>query len=455
MNKVSKDDLLKLINNFEQETWKYPQSDKLDEAIDYMYRISAEIKKTENINIEKTSRILSSYLGLMKYKFGFEGMIIKQTPELSELAELINNTPLGFSEDTINYFNNISSRYNMYLSNIKNLDYLNIEMSIENEGVYLALESLKSLITNEKYRQLIQETSINEILIDYVKLLNNKTTLKTCEKKYDELIKLIWQKSLSNGIGEEFKVLFSNISGGDLFEQANNLINRPNQNSCSMITSKFVGTYGSDTRKIGFIYPNTSNIIMACSNNLGSNVVGDGVTNKENGTSLITPEVLEHEGIKKAKLKGEDVFSNHSYNEVLVNGMPCGIVIIGLGENDLNIDYENAKALSECLNLPLYSIDLMSLKNEITDKDKMYVAFHSILSYYGISSSEISNIAKSNVDLSNIYSIIEKEKDNIFNMFIQLKSSNKLNKENMNLMMSNLLSSYDIGYDIQITNKSI
>lgn len=77
MNKVSKDDLLKLINNFEQETWKYPQSDKLDEAIDYMYRISAEIKKTENINIEKTSRILSSYLGLMKYKFGFEGMIIK------------------------------------------------------------------------------------------------------------------------------------------------------------------------------------------------------------------------------------------------------------------------------------------------------------------------------------------------------------------------------------------
>lgn len=343
----------------------------------------------------------------------------------------------------------------MYLSNIKNLDHLNIEMSIENEGVYLALESLKSLITNEKYRQLIQETSINEILIDYVKLLNNKTTLKTCEKKYDELIKLIWQKSLSNGIGEEFKVLFSNISGGDLFEQANNLINRPNQNSCSMITSKFVGTYGSDTRKIGFIYPNTSNIIMACSNDLGSNVFGDGVTNKENGTSLITPEVLEHEGIKKAKLKGEDVFSNHSYNEVLVNGMPCGIVIIGLGENDLNIDYENAKALSECLNLPLYSIDLMSLKNEITDKDKMYVAFHSILSYYGISSSEISNIAKSNVDLSNIYSIIEKEKDNIFNMFIQLKSSNKLNKENMNLMMSNLLSSYDIGYDIQITNKSI
>lgn len=343
----------------------------------------------------------------------------------------------------------------MYLSNIKNLDHLNIEKSIENEGVYLALESLKSLITNERYRHLIQGMSINDILIDYVKLLNNKTTLNACEKKYAELIKQIWQKSLSNSIEEEFKVLFSNISGGDLFEQANNLINRTNQNSCSMITSKFVGTYGSETRKIGFIYPNTSEIIMASSSDLASNVFGDGITNKENGTTLITPDVLECEGIRKTQKNGEDVFNNHNYNEVLVRGKPCGIVIIGLGEKDLNIDYENAKALSEYLNLPLYSIDLMSLKNEITDKDKMYVAFHSILTYYGISSSVISNIAKTNVDLSNLYSIMEQKKDEIFNIFIQLKTSNNLSKENMNLMMSNLLSSYDIRNDTQITHKSI
>lgn len=60
--------------------------------------------------------------------------------------------------------------------------------------------------------------------------------------------------------------------------------------------------------------------------------------------------------------KGEDLYSSRCYNEILVNAKPCGIVIIGLGEKDLNIDYYDAKMLSLEMNLPLYYIDTMKYK---------------------------------------------------------------------------------------------
>ena len=70
-----------------------------------------------------------------------------------------------------------------------------------------------------------------------------------------------------------------------------------------MITSNFIGVYGGDHRRIGFIYPKDSNIIMASAYDLCSNVFGEGVRNKEKGTSLATPEVLERIGIERAKEK--------------------------------------------------------------------------------------------------------------------------------------------------------
>lgn len=127
---------------------------------------------------------------------------------------------------------------------------------------------------------------------------------------------------------EKFRVLFSNISGGSLRQQAETLINRPNQSSCSMISSDFIATYGSDTRKIGFIYPSNSEIIMASAYDLGSNVFGSGLVNQEKGTILATPDVIENIGKVRAKQKNEDMYSSSCYNEILVNAKPCGILLL-------------------------------------------------------------------------------------------------------------------------------
>ena len=139
--------------------------------------------------------------------------------------------------------------------------------------------------------------------IDCVKLNNGVTDIRTLEQKYKGIINRIWEQSISTkeDANGNFRFLFSNISGGDLRNHADLLINRPNQSSCSMISSDFIATYGSNSRKIGFMYPNNSEFIMTSAYDLGSNVFGDGIVNKEKGTLLATPEVIERIGSEYAK----------------------------------------------------------------------------------------------------------------------------------------------------------
>lgn len=57
------------------------------------------------------------------------------------------------------------------------------------------------------------------------------------------------------------------------------------------------------------------------------------------------------------KVRAEDLYSFSCYNEILVNAKPCGIVVLGLSEKDLNIDYQEAQMHSLEMNLPIYYID--------------------------------------------------------------------------------------------------
>ena len=306
------------------------------------------------------------------------------------------------------------------------------------EGLYLAVESLKSLITNDEYRQLLNSDQINEIYTDCVKLNTGVVNIRTIESKYKDLIKQIWEKSLSNKIYDDgkFRVLFSNISGGNLKETANLLINRPNQSSCSMISSDFIATYGSETRKIGFIYPNNSEIMMASAYDLGSNVFGTGSVNQEKGTILATPEVIEKIGKLRATQQGQELYSSNCYNEILVNAKPCGIVVLGLGEKDLNIDYHDAKMLSLEMNLPIYYIDTMQYKDKLSESDKNYIAFHTIMSYFGISTSDL---LQQSDNYSNIYELINTYKEQIAEIFLTLKTNGNLNKDNMCQLIGNII----------------
>ena len=434
-----KKDILDLMEKFEAETWKYSDNDNLDNDMQYFYSIEKKIKNADESNLKPIYDKLISIMGIIRFKYGFESIIINSNSKLEDLKKMIYDISLD-SNDIINQYNYITTMYNNFTTKNKNLDFIeNKYYDVQGkEGLYLAVESLKSLITNDEYRQLLNSDQINKIYTDCVKLNTGVINIRTIESKYKDLIKQIWEKSLSNKIDDDgkFRVLFSNISGDNLREKANLLINRPNQSSCSMISSDFIATYSSETRKIGFIYPNNSEIIMASAYDLGSNVFGTGFVNQEKGTILATPEVIEKIGKLRATQQGQDLYSSNCYNEILVNAKPCGIVVIGLGEKDLNIDYHDAKMLSLEMNLPIYYIDTMQYKDKLSDTDKNYIAFHSIMSYFGITTN---NLSDQNNDYSNIYKLINTYKEQIADAFLTLKTSGNLNKDNMCQLMSNII----------------
>lgn len=434
-----KKDILDLMEKFEAETWKYSDNDNLDNDMQYFYSIEKEIKNADESNLKPIYDKLTSIMGIIRFKYGFESIIINSNSDLEDLKKIIDGISLN-SGNTINLYNYISTVYSNYTSKNKNMNFIEnrYEKAQGKEGLYLAVESLKSLITNDEYRQLLNSDQINEIYTDCIKLNTGVVNIRTIESKYKDLIKQIWEKSLSNKIDDDgkFRVLFSNISGGNLRDTANLLINRPNQSSCSMISSDFIATYGSETRKIGFIYPNNSEIMMASACDLGSNVFGTESVNQEKGTILATPEVIEKIGKLRATQQGQDIYSSNCYNEILVNAKPCGIVVLGLGEKDLNIDYQDAKMLSLEMNLPIYYIDTMQYKDKLSESDKNYIAFHTIVSYFGISTSDL---LQQSDDYSNIYKLINTYKEQIAEIFLTLKTNGNLNKDNMCQLIGNII----------------
>lgn len=446
---MSKKDILDLINSFEIETWKYPNSNNsLDDDIEYIYAIEKEIRNADEANLQPIYDRLVALMGIIRFKNGFESLIINNNPELESLRKIIEDITLS-SCHIIERYNHVATMYNGYVIGLKNLDFIgNKYTAIQGkEGLYLAVESLKSLISDGNYRQLLDENQIHEIVIDCVKLNDGLASLEKLELKYQDVIKRIWECSLSDKVDEngEFRILFSNISGGNLREQADMLMNRPFQSSCSMISSNFIATYGSKIRKIGFIYPHNSEIIIASAYDLSSNVFGNEVVNKEKGTILATPQVLERIGKERAVKSGEDIYSSSCYNEVLVNAKPCGIVVLGLGENDLNIDYQETKMLSLEMNLPIYYIDTMQYKNDLSENDKYYIAFHSIMSYLGMSSGDLLKQIAQNKGSSEIETLINTYKDQLVEAFLTLKREGNLSKDSMCQLMNNIIDTFNIG----------
>ena len=440
--------LLDLIESFTKETWKYKENDGLYIAMNYIYEIEFAIKTTDNLDLEETYNKLLAIIGIIKFKYGFESEILSKDSNLKELYERVNKIDIGSNNIILEYLT-IKNEYDRYVEKITNLDFLHLERTGSNEGLYLAVESLKSLITNREYRGLLQKEQISEILIDCVRLINKTGRIEKIAEKYKNIIKEIWGKTLSNGInGKEFRILFSNISGGYLIQQSGALINRKKQRSCSMISSNFIATYGSKLRKIGFIYPNSSDIILASAYDLGSNVFGEGAKNEELGSSLVTPEILEKIGISRVQEKGEDIYSSNCYSEILVDSMPCGIVIIGYGENDLNIDYQYAVMISKKLNIPLYTIDLMNYKSELNEDDKDYIAFHCILSYLGISMDEFNKLVANNEE-KKLSNLIDNHKEVVVQKYLELKEAGLLNKENIFKLLSTIIKRESINQTIQ------
>ena len=435
-----KDELLDLISEFEKETWKYPESDELFNDMDYIYKIQRNIKKNEDIDLKQMYIKISSLIGMMRFKYGYEGMIVQSNPDLVNLKNIIDSITIN-SDDIVNQYNYVSTLYSNSVSKIKNLDFIVNKHNNEHgeEGLYLAIESLKSLITNKDYRSVLNSNQIGEVIIDCMKLNEGISNIKFLENKYRDIISMIWNKSLSNGVEnkDKFNILFSNISGGVFTNQLQNLLNRSEQSSCSLISNDFMEIYGSETSRIGLIYPNNSQILMASAYDLGSNVFGNGSVNAEKGTSLATPEVLFRIGKERVKSKEQTENTSSCYNEVLVDAKPCGVLILGFGENDLNINYNEALLYSQKNGLPLYQIDMMDYKDKLSVADKRYIAFHSLMSYFGLNSS-IFNGNDATIG-TNISKLVEEKYEDITNLFLTLKSNGNLSKENMCQALSNIM----------------
>lgn len=445
---MQKKDIVNLALTFERETWKWKHKDSVElcDAMEFIDTFLIEAKSADESSLKMIYDRLLSTIGIIRFKHGFESVIINDNPELEGLKRIINDIPLN-SNDIINQYSYVSSMYKNYTSSIRSMDFLkNRYLDVQGkEGLYLAVESLKSLITNDNYRKLLDDNQINEILLDCVKLNYGFVTIEKLELKYKELIKQIWQESLSDGIDNSgrFQILFSNISSDTLERQAELLINRPNQASCSMIGSDFIATYGSATRKIGFIYPSNSEILMFSAYDLVSNVFGEGAVNKEKGTLLATPEVIESIGKMRATQKGEDLYSSTCYNEVLVNAQPCGIVVLCLGEEDLNVDYYEAKTLAAKMNLPIYYVDTMQYKDELSENDKQYIAFHSLMSYLGITMEALIYQQLQEDTHYGLYELIDIYKEQLADVFLTLKRNGNFSKENMCQVIGNIVDKND------------
>lgn len=130
-------------------------------------------------------------IGVIRLKHGFESSIINNAPELESIKETLNNMPID-SNDIERQYESISNVFNNYINNVKNLNFIvNKYKDIQGkEGLYLAEESLKSLIENNDYRKLIDDNKIKEVIIDIVKLNNGKADLKNLKQNIMILLNL-------------------------------------------------------------------------------------------------------------------------------------------------------------------------------------------------------------------------------------------------------------------------
>ena len=105
-----KKDILDLMEKFEAETWKYSDNDNLDNDMQYFYSIEKEIKNADESNLKPIYDKLISIMGIIRFKYGFESIIINSNSKLEDLKKMIHDTSLD-SNDIINQYNYITTMY--------------------------------------------------------------------------------------------------------------------------------------------------------------------------------------------------------------------------------------------------------------------------------------------------------------------------------------------------------
>ena len=249
--------LLKAVSDFERETWHYGDMDDntfraFDSDMRCVDALKDNIKRGENSteSLKRLSDRLNASIGTIKFRYGFESEIIGSNSALAGLKRKIGDIRLDHN-DSVRQYAEIEAEYRDFVGQNRDMSFIgnSYEKIHGKEGLYLAVESLKSLISNDSYRQLLNPGQVEDVFTDCVKI-NRGKDIERIELKYRDIIKKIWAQSLTNNMDEggKFRILFSSINSPALKEQADLLLKRPMQASCSLISSNFIATFGSSFR---------------------------------------------------------------------------------------------------------------------------------------------------------------------------------------------------------------
>ena len=351
-----------------------PACDKIDKAY---YVIKEEIDNASESEFDEIAKRIDAVILAMDFKIGYTSMLVNQMPELSSIKEKIDSLDLTSSYLSIlEHIKEYRDKLNEYFNSLSNYDFLINPYTNQSgkEGLKLSLDSIKSIIENKSYQQEFGSKSTVDFLTDYIKLSHNGQLINKLQMEYYLPVQSIWQKELTTKPNDnnEFNMLVSMITGKTSQEiefQVNNLLNRPDQHSCSLISNEFIATYKNGIANIGLIYPSDSKIICCGYEDLSSNVFGTGVKNRNLISQMATPKSLIENGKTKALSNGEDLFNSKFYNEVLIDASskPCGvIVLVNANSETLQDDIVQANILANNLGLPLIQINTQTniMQNE-------------------------------------------------------------------------------------------
>lgn len=95
---MTKENVLNLISEFYKETWKYNASNELDSAMEYIYSIENELKTKEDLDLQLIYDRLKALMGVIRFRYGFESIIINSNPLLSDVKKIVGEMSLDDSD---------------------------------------------------------------------------------------------------------------------------------------------------------------------------------------------------------------------------------------------------------------------------------------------------------------------------------------------------------------------
>lgn len=452
-----KSDLIREFEEMDKDTHRFLRLNNgflADDLYEDIYDgIKNDIDNFDSSMYEQLSERIAAIRIALDFKYGYRHELLKMIPELSQLLENTQDIKFDRSTEKLEEINNlITNAINNYAksSNVANFLSDPYAFTPEKEGLSLSLESIKSIIDNPSYQECFINDDKNkskdlcDFLVDYIRLSLEETYIKRIYEQYTDGIEKIWKEELENDPRKnpsDFKMLYSGLTDLSM-EHVDELLNRKIQHSCSLITSNVINTYNDNLSRVGLLYPSDSRIITSGASDLGSNVFGSGIKNREKASKIATPIAIEKQNIKNIKDSDSDLFYGKKYNEILVDGTPNAVCIITLGEGKLNRFYSYAENISKELSkrtqkeIPLIEVNLLRCegKQDINQNDIHYIAYHSILNSLGLHP-----LALKGNEEERIEDLITKYGNKIFEEYLELTSINKYTPEEMKKVVDNII----------------